>query len=84
VLTFDAASIRGSRLSESRFADMTTDAPIVTAVMATAAIPKATCGIEVSYRFIVISSLLYRWKRSSCLTTRASLQIVPDASAHLN
>jgi hypothetical protein len=44
--TFDAASRRGSRLPESIFAGMTTDTPMVIAVMATAAIPKATRGIE--------------------------------------
>ena len=48
VVTFDAASIRGSRLSESIFAGMITDIPMVIAVMATAAIPKATCGIDAS------------------------------------
>src|SRR5438874_7496611 len=46
--TFDAASMRGSRLSESIFAGMTTNTPMVIPVMATAAIPKATRGIEVS------------------------------------
>src|ERR1700682_5862034 len=48
VVTFDAATMRGSRLSDSIFAGMTTDTPMVIAVMATAAIPKATCGIDVS------------------------------------
>src|SRR5437870_9748667 len=46
VVTFDAASIRGSRLSESIFAGMITDSPMVIAVMATAATPRATRGTE--------------------------------------
>ena len=41
-VTFDAASIRGSRLLESIFAGMITDIPMVIAVMATAATPRAT------------------------------------------
>jgi hypothetical protein len=48
VVTFDAATMRGSRWSDSIFAGMTTDTPKVIAVMATAAIPKATCGIDAS------------------------------------
>jgi len=48
VVTFDAATMRGSRLSDSIFAGMITDTPKVIAVMATAAIPKATCGIDAS------------------------------------
>jgi hypothetical protein len=45
-VTFNAASIRGSRLSESILAGMTTDTPMVITVMAIAAIPKATRGLE--------------------------------------
>jgi hypothetical protein len=45
-VTFNAASTRVSRLSESMLAGMTTDTPMLIAVMATAAIPKATRGIE--------------------------------------
>ena len=41
-VTFNAASTRGSRLSESILAGMTTDTPMVIAVMASATIPKAT------------------------------------------
>jgi len=46
VVTFDAANIRGSRLSESIFAGMITDIPMVIAVMTTAAVAKATRGTE--------------------------------------
>jgi len=64
VVTVDAASIRGSWLSESIFEGMITDTAMVIAVMATAAIPKAMRGTEGSYWFIAISSfcscLLYR------------------------
>ena len=45
-VTVNACSIRGSGLSESIFAGMITDTPMVIAVMATAAIPKATRGIR--------------------------------------
>ncbi len=48
VVTFDAATMRGSGLSDSIFAGTITDTPKVIAVMATAAIPKATCGIDAS------------------------------------
>jgi hypothetical protein len=48
VATFDAVSKRGPRLSESIFAGMTTNTPMVIPVMTIAAIPKATRGIEVS------------------------------------
>jgi hypothetical protein len=48
VVTFDEASMRRSRLSDSIFAGMTTDTPMVIAAMATAAIPKAPCAIDVS------------------------------------
>jgi hypothetical protein len=45
-VTFNAASTRGSWLSASILAGMTTDTPMVIAVMATAAMPKATRGLE--------------------------------------
>jgi hypothetical protein len=47
-VTFDAASVGRSRLSESIVAGKITDTAMVSAVMATAAIPKATRGIGVS------------------------------------
>jgi hypothetical protein len=48
VVTFDAAIMGGSSLSDSIFAGRITDMPKVIAVMATAAIPNATCGIDAS------------------------------------
>jgi hypothetical protein len=48
VVTFDAASTTGSWLSAYILAGITTKTPMVIAVMATAVIPKATRGVEVS------------------------------------
>jgi hypothetical protein len=48
VVTFDTAGTLGSCSSVSILAGMTTKAPMVIAVMATAVIPKATRGVEVS------------------------------------
>ena len=47
-LTFVAAILRGSWLSDSIFAGMTTATPMVIAVMATAAMPQATRETGVS------------------------------------
>jgi chemotaxis response regulator CheB len=47
-VTFEAASMGGSRLSVSILEGMTMDTAMVMAVIATAAMPKATRGIEVS------------------------------------
>jgi hypothetical protein len=41
-VTLDAATVRGSWRSDSTFAGITTATPMVTAVMATAAMPQAT------------------------------------------
>jgi hypothetical protein len=48
VVTSDAASAPGSWLSAYILAGITTKTPMVIAVMATAVIPKATRGVEVS------------------------------------
>jgi hypothetical protein len=48
VATFDVASQLGSWPLASILAGMTTKTPMVIAVMATAVIPKATRGVEVS------------------------------------
>jgi hypothetical protein len=45
-VTVNDSSIRSSRLSESILAGMITDTPMVIAAMATAAMPKATRGLE--------------------------------------
>ena len=47
-VTFDAAILRGSWLSDSIFAGTTTATPIVIAIMATAAMPQATRETDVS------------------------------------
>ena len=48
VVTFDAATLLGSWAWASIFAGMTTKTPMVIAVMATAVMPRATRGVEVS------------------------------------
>jgi hypothetical protein len=48
VVTLDAASTPGPWLSAYILVGITTKTPIVIAVMATAVIPKATRGVEVS------------------------------------